>query len=126
MKDEAPTQAACGLAVTVHRTPSTVHRFRKAQTMATFFMFGRYSKEALEKVSVERTRQVHQLIEKFGGQVKAIYALLGEYDLVIVAELPRMAEAMQASVALKRLTDISFFTAAAMPVEEFDQLMGEI
>jgi uncharacterized protein with GYD domain len=94
--------------------------------MATFFMFGRYSKEALEKVSVERTRQVHQLIEKFGGQVKAIYALLGEYDLVIVAELPRMAEAMQASVALKRLTDISFFTAAAMPVEEFDQLMGEI
>jgi len=94
--------------------------------MSTFFMFGRYSKEAVEKVSVERTRQVHQLIEKFGGQVKAIYALLGEYDLVIIAELPRMAEAMQASVALKRLTDISFFTAAAMPVEEFDELVGEI
>ena len=94
--------------------------------MATFFMFGRYSKEALDKVSVERTRLARQLIEKFGGQVKAIYALLGEYDLVIIAELPRMAEAMQVSVALKRLTDISFFTAAAMPVEEFDQLMGEI
>jgi uncharacterized protein with GYD domain len=94
--------------------------------MATFFMFGRYSKDALSRVSVERTRQAHQEIEKLGGKIKAIYALLGEYDLVIIAELPRMAEAMQASIALKRLTDISFFTAAAMPVEEFDQMVGEM
>jgi uncharacterized protein with GYD domain len=94
--------------------------------MSTFFMFGRYSKEALEKVSVERTRQTQHLIEKFGGKVKAIYALMGEYDLVMIVELPRMAEAMQASIALKRLTDISFFTSAALPVEEFDQLVGEI
>jgi len=94
--------------------------------MSTFFMFGRYSAAALENVSVERTRKVHQVIEKFGGQIKGIYALMGEYDLVIIAELPRMAEAMQASVALKRATDISFFTAAAIPVEEFDQLLGEL
>lgn len=94
--------------------------------MATFFMFGRYSKDALEKVSVERTRQAHQLIEKLGGKIKAIYALLGEYDLVIIVELPRMAEAMRASIALKRATDISFFTTAAMPVEEFDQMVGEM
>lgn len=92
----------------------------------TFFMFGRYSSESAEKISVERTRQAHQVIEKFDGAIKAIYALLGEYDLVIIAELPRMAEAMKASVALKRMTGISFFTAAAMPVEEFDQLVGEM
>ncbi len=94
--------------------------------MATFFMFGKYSADALAKVSVERTRQVHQMVEKFGGPIKGIYALLGEYDVVIIAELPRMAEAMKASMALKRLTDISFFTSAAMPVEEFDQLVGEM
>jgi uncharacterized protein with GYD domain len=94
--------------------------------MATFFMFGRYSKDALAKVSVQRTRQAHEVVETLGGKIKAIYALLGEYDLVVIVELPRMAEAMQASIALKRLTDISFFTAAAMPVEEFDQLIGEM
>jgi len=66
------------------------------------------------------------VVEELGGKIKAIYALLGEYDLVIIAELPRMAEAMQASMALKRLTDISFFTTAAMPVEEFDQMVGEM
>jgi len=94
--------------------------------MATFFMFGRYSKDALESVSVDRTRQAHRVVEELGGKIKAIYALLGEYDLVVIAELPRMAEAMQASIALKRLTDISFFTTAAMPVEEFDQMVGEM
>ena len=94
--------------------------------MGTFFMFGKYSKQAIESVSVDRTREAHQVVEKLGGKIKAIYALLGEYDLVIIAELPRMAEAMQASMTLKRLTDISFFTTAAMPVEEFDQMVGEM
>ena len=94
--------------------------------MATFFMFGRYSKDALEGVSVDRTRQAHQVVEGLGGKIKAIYALLGEYDLVAIVELPHMAEAMQASMALKRLTAISFFTTAAMPIEEFDQMVGEM
>lgn len=94
--------------------------------MSTFFMFGRYSADSAKEISVERTRTVHRAIEEFDGKIKAIYALLGEYDLVIIAELPRMAEAMKVSVALKRLTDISFFTTAAMPIEEFDQLVGEM
>jgi len=90
--------------------------------MPTFFMFGKYSSEAVSKISAERTVKVREAIERVGGRVKDIYVLLGEYDVVIIAELPRMAEAMQASILLKRMTDISFFTAAAMPVEEFDKL----
>lgn len=94
--------------------------------MATFFMFGKYSSEAVTKISAERTQKVREAIENVGGKVKDIYILLGEYDVVIIAELPRMAEAMQASILLKRMTDISFFTAAAMPVEEFDQLAAKL
>ncbi len=94
--------------------------------MATFFMFGKYSSEAAKRISAERTEKAREAIEKLGGKVKDIYVLLGEYDLVIIAELPRMAEAMQASIALKRLTDISFFTAAAMPVDEFDAMADQM
>ena len=94
--------------------------------MATFFMFGKYSSEAAKRISAERTEKAREAIAKLGGEVKEIYILLGEYDLVIIADLPRMAEAMQASIALKRLTDISFFTAAAMPVEEFDEMADQM
>jgi uncharacterized protein with GYD domain len=92
--------------------------------MATFFMFGKYSAGAVRKISAERTTKVRQLMESLGGKVKDIYALLGEHDVVVIAELPNMAEAMKASLTLEELTDISFFTVAAMPIEQFDKLFG--
>jgi uncharacterized protein with GYD domain len=92
--------------------------------MATFFMFGKYSSGAVRKISAERTAKARQMIESLGGRIKEIYALLGEHDVVVIAELPNMAEAMRASVTLKELTDISFFTVAAMPIEEFDKLFA--
>jgi uncharacterized protein with GYD domain len=92
--------------------------------MATFFMFGKYSVGAVRNISVDRTAKARQMIESLGGRVRGIYALLGEHDVVIIVDLPNMAEAMKASVRLKELTDISFFTVAAMPIEELDQLFG--
>ena len=93
--------------------------------MPAFFMFGKYSSEALKEISPERTKKVASLIEKFGGKVNSIYALLGEYDLVLIADFPGMQEVMKASVALNRLTGISFSTSPAVTVEEFDKLITE-
>lgn len=38
--------------------------------MTTFFMFGKYSAEALKPMSGERTKKAFSLIKKFGGEVK--------------------------------------------------------
>ena len=92
--------------------------------MATFFLFGRYTSQAAQRIGSERTKKAQQLIADLGGRVKGIYALLGEYDVVIIVELPNMAEAMAASVGLRKLTDIDFFTKVAMPIEEFDERFG--
>ncbi len=94
--------------------------------MALYFLFGKYSQEALKGMSPERTIEANKLIEKLGGKVKKIYALLGEIDLVIIAEFPSNAEAMKASIALAKLTNISFKTSPAVTVEEFDKLITEI
>ena len=92
----------------------------------TFFMFGRYSGEALEDISAKRTAAACDLIKQLGGSIKGMYALLGQYDLVLIVELPTMTDAMKAAVALGRETGISFCTAPAMTVAEFDKLMVEI
>ena len=94
--------------------------------MATFFMFGRYSADAVRHISPQRTGEAQKLIEDLGGQVKEIYALLGEYDLVFIVQFSNMTDAMKAAVALGRLTGISFSTAAAVPVDEFDQMVGDL
>ncbi len=94
--------------------------------MATYFLFGKYTHEAMKGMSPERTTEANKLIEKFGGKVKEIYALLGDIDLVIIADFPGNSEAMKASIALSKLTNISFKTAPAVSVEEFDKLITEI
>ena len=90
--------------------------------MTTFFLFGKYSEQALKKIRPERTRKVIGTIQKFGGRVKSVYALLGANDLVFIVNLPSAAQATMVSIALARMTGISFTTSPAIPVEEFDKL----
>lgn len=94
--------------------------------MATFLMFGKYSSEALKGISSKRTEEASNLIKRFGGEVKATYSLLGEKDLVIIVTFPGIEGAMKASVALSKMSGVSFTTSPAVTVEEFDKLMTEV
>ena len=92
--------------------------------MSTYLMFGKYSMEAVKAISAERTRESMALIKENGGEFKGGYALLGDTDLVLIVDLPDTQHAMKTSAALSNLLGISFSTAPAVSVEEFDQLMG--
>jgi uncharacterized protein with GYD domain len=94
--------------------------------MAMFLMLGKYSSEGLMGMSAERTGAAAELVKKFGGEIHALYGLLGENDLACIVEFPGTEKAMQASVAIGKLTKIGFTTSPAVPVEEFDKLMAEV
>jgi len=94
--------------------------------MNTFIMFGKYSSEAVQKMSPNRTKEGLSLIKKFGGEIQAMYALLGEIDLIFVLTFPGIDQAMKASVALSKMTGISFTTSPAVSVGEFDKMMTDI
>jgi uncharacterized protein with GYD domain len=92
--------------------------------MATYLMFGRYSLDAVKEISAERTEKAAAVVKKHGGEVKGGYAMLGKDDLVLIVDLPDTGAAMKTSVALTKLLGISFTTAPAVSIEEFDELMG--
>ena len=92
--------------------------------MPTFLMFGKYSAEGVKGISSQRTKKAADLIKKRGGQIKAMYAMLGMADLLLIVDLPGVEAAIQASVALGQMTGISFCTSPAVSVEEFDKLVG--
>ena len=94
--------------------------------MATFFMFGKYSSEALKEMSAERTDKAVNLIKKFGGKVNSTYALLGEQDLVLIVDFPEVEQVIKASVALTKMTGVSFTSSPAVAVEDFDKMIAEI
>jgi len=92
--------------------------------MTTFIMTGKYSVEAIKQISGERTTIAVDIIKQCGGKLVAAYATMGETDLLAIMEFPGINEAVKASVALNKALGISFSTVPALPVEDFDKLVG--
>lgn len=90
--------------------------------MQTYIMFGTMTQAARKAVSAKRTLDAIALIKQHGGEYKAGYALLGDVDFMVIVDLPDTEHAMQVSMALSRLLDISFRTAPAITIDAFDQL----
>jgi len=85
---------------------------------------GKYSTDAIKEMSVDRTEKAISLIKSLDGKVHSIYALLGGYDLALIVDLKDTETAMKASLGLNLLTGISFSTFPAVPVDDFDRIMG--
>ncbi len=94
--------------------------------MPIFMMFGKYSPDALKKISAERTKKAVKIIKKNSGKVISMYAVLGEHDLVLTLDFPDVERALITSIALNELTGISFVTSPVVDVEQFDRLVSEI
>ncbi|MFH1753232.1 MAG: GYD domain-containing protein [Candidatus Omnitrophota bacterium] len=92
--------------------------------MAKFLMLGKYSVDALNSISTDRTKKVTGIIEKNGGKVESMYAILGKFDLAFVVDLPSVQGAIKTSVDIARATGISFKSYPAVTVSEFDKLVG--
>lgn len=87
-------------------------------------MFGKYSLEGAKGISAKRTEKTVALIKQNGGVLKEGYALLGDIDIVLIVDLPDTESAMKTSADLSKLLGISFTTAPAVGVADFDKLMG--
>ena len=90
--------------------------------MAKFLMLGKYSAEATKEIDAKRTEKAMGIIKKYGGNLIEALILLGDYDLALNIELPGVPDAILVSVALTKLTGISFQTYPAITVTEFDKM----
>jgi uncharacterized protein with GYD domain len=90
--------------------------------MAKFLMLGKYSAEATKEIDAKRTEKAMGIIKKYGGNLVEALILLGDYDMALCIELPEVPDAILVSVALTKLTGISFQTYPAITVTEFDKM----
>jgi len=58
--------------------------------MATYIMIGKYSIDAIGKISPTRTKNAKAIISDSGGELKAGYAMLGQKDILLVVEYPNV------------------------------------
>jgi uncharacterized protein with GYD domain len=92
--------------------------------MATYIMLGKYSGKGIKGASAARSNKAIEVVEKHGGKLKDVYALLGDVDLVVIVDLPDTAAAVKTSLALTRLLGVTFSTSPALPYKEFDKLLS--
>ena len=90
--------------------------------MRTFLMLGKSSSDELKEISLKYRGEVVSLVGNFGGDVKSMYVMLREKYLVLILAFPEIKKAMKASIALSKLTGISFRILPAVPVDEFREL----
>ena len=91
--------------------------------MSRYLILGKYSIAGIKGASAGRTKKAVSIIRKNGGRVDAIYALIGEYDLALLADFPNNARLLKAVIALTKLTGIGFTSFPALTIQEFDKLI---
>jgi uncharacterized protein with GYD domain len=87
-------------------------------------MIGKYSIDAIAKISPVRTKSAKAIISDSGGELKSGYAMLGEKDIVLIVEYPNIEKAIKASTTLSKELGIDFNTSPALSIEDFDKLIG--
>ncbi len=94
--------------------------------MPIYMMFGKYTSESLKGISSERTQKAVEVIKANEGNIISMYAVMGEHDLVFTLEFPDEEKALATSVALNKMTGISFTTSPVVDVEQFDKLVSKV
>lgn len=94
--------------------------------MPIFMLFGKYTTQAIQGISPDRTEKATQIIKANGGSVISMYAVMGEHDLVFTLDFPKSENAFATSVALNKLTGITFTTSPVVEVEIFDKLIAKV
>jgi uncharacterized protein with GYD domain len=92
--------------------------------MKTFLIFGKSTSSELKEISIKYRAEVVSLVAGLGGDVKSMYVMLREKYLVLILAFPEIKRAMKASMALSKLTGISFRILPAVPVDEFNEIMA--
>ena len=95
----------------------------KEGKMKTFLIFGKSSSQELKEISLKYRAEVVSLVNDFGGNVRSMYIMLRERYLVLIFTFPGIKTAMSASIALSKLTGISFTTLPAVPIDEFNNIV---
>lgn len=90
--------------------------------MPTYVTLFNYSAEGFKALDEARRQQQVRLIESHGGQIKAAYGLMGEWDALFITEFPDETSAMRALVATCQSGIGRTQTMTALPLEAFVQL----
>lgn len=96
--------------------------------MAKYLVTASYSAEGLKGLQKDkasgRRDAVRQACESVGGKLECVYYALGEYDVVVIVDLPDNVAASALSLAASATGLVRTRTTALLTVEETDKALA--
>jgi uncharacterized protein with GYD domain len=96
--------------------------------MPTYIVLARWTKEGLEKMkdSPARLDAGRKAYEAAGVKMKAFYMVMGQYDMLTVAEAPDDAAMAKANLAIVSKGAIQTQTLRAFTEDEYRKILSEL
>ncbi|HVS60660.1 MAG TPA: GYD domain-containing protein [Gemmatimonadaceae bacterium] len=96
--------------------------------MPTYISMLRYTQQGISsaKNAPARIDAAKEAYKKAGGELKAIYLTMGQYDLVVIAEMPNDETVARMALALGMQGNIRSETMRAFTETEFRKIAGSL
>jgi len=101
---------------------------RGRYAMPTFVTLGKWTDQGIRNIkdAPKRRQAFEEKITSMGGKVKDAYLVMGEYDLVVVTELPNDETAAKLALGTAMQGNVRTTTMRAFSREEMDKIVGGI
>ena len=96
--------------------------------MPTYISMLRYTQQGISAVknAPARIDAAKEAYRKAGGELKSIYLTLGQYDLVVIAEMPNDEAVGRMALSLGAQGNIRSETMRAFTEAEFKKIVGSL
>lgn len=96
--------------------------------MATYITLIRYTQQGIQnmKDSPERLEKAKEIIKAAGGELKAFYLTMGQYDAVAIGEAPSDEEYATTMLTIASHGAISTETLRAFTEDEYRKIVSAI
>jgi len=96
--------------------------------MTTYIMLANWTDSGARQVkdSPRRLDQARQALKEMGGEFRAFFMTMGEYDLVAIYEAPDDAVSARLSLMLGMLGNVRTKTLKAFPEGAYREIVGSL
>jgi uncharacterized protein with GYD domain len=96
--------------------------------MPTYISLVRWTENGIKNVkeSPSRLEAAKQAYEAMGGEIKAFYMVMGQYDMVVVGEVPDDVTASKLALTIGSKGSIRTETFRAYTEDEYKKIISEL
>jgi uncharacterized protein with GYD domain len=96
--------------------------------MATYVMLVQWTEQGMRQVedSPKRLDAARRVLKEMGGDIKAFYMTMGDYDQVAIYDAPDDAVAARFTLMLGKIGNVRTKTMKAFPEAAYREIIGSL